>query len=89
MHIISSATSKPESEQTVADGILRSAYLTSYQRSALHGIIESAMPDKVGKPVSELAKSKPGKTMMDIGVVHYPGTSYKDYPKDKKSKSRR
>ncbi len=67
---------KVESEKKVADGILRSAYLTSFQREAMDGVVKSAMPEKMGPKVKMMGKVKPGKTHQDIGVVHYPGTKY-------------
>jgi hypothetical protein len=80
---IKSATGRPESETAVANGILKSAYLTTFQRSAMAGIVKSAMPEKMGPEVKLLQKVKPGKTKEDIGVVHYPGSKYGGYPKRK------
>lgn len=80
--LIKSASGSGEMKMTKsAAGVLKSAYLTGFQKQALSGVIDSAMPDKMGPKVKMMGKVKAGKTKMDIGVVHYPGSKYGAYPK--------
>lgn len=65
-----------QSSKKVADGIIHSAMMTSFQRDAMDGIIKSAIPEKVAAPVKQIHKSKPSKTPQAMGFVHYPGSKY-------------
>jgi hypothetical protein len=74
--LIKNANTRPESKKSVMNGVIRSAYLTEFQRQAMTGIVKDAMPSKMGPALKMLEKVKPGKTHQDIGVVHYPGSKY-------------
>ena len=74
-----------EPSKTIMRGIIDSAYLTSFQRQAMDGIVTSASPrgeirsapvGKSDKRGALLHKVKAGKTHQDIGVVHYQGSKY-------------
>jgi hypothetical protein len=64
------------------DGIIHSAMLTSFQRTAIDGIISSAVPShekkKSGKESSKplVGKVKASKTPQDIGARHFQGSKY-------------
>ena len=77
------SVSTRESESKVAEGIIKSAYMTTFQRQAMAGIIQNAMPEKMGPDVKLFQKVKPGKTENQIGVMHYPGSKYGAHPKRK------
>lgn len=82
--LIKSASGKEDMKMTKAqEGILKSAYFTSFQHAAMSGVVKSAMPEKMGPKVKMMGKVKPGKTTQDIGVVHYPGSKYAAFPKRK------
>ena len=74
-HVIKSAMTVDQSQKKVADGIIHSAMLTTFQRDALDGIIKSAMPEK-GPAVKALSKSKASKTPQHFGSMHFPGSRY-------------
>ena len=54
------------------EGVLKSAYFTSFQHRAMQGIIDSAQVKKE-KPMKLLSKVKPAKTKRVIGVTGFPG----------------
>lgn len=80
--IIRDASKGQQSEKTVADGILHSAMLTSFQRHAIDGIVNSGIPgkrhtDDAGSTKDILThKVSPSKTKQTIGSRHYPGSRY-------------
>jgi len=75
-HIIQNASSADQSNKKVADGIIQSAMLTSFQRQAMDGILDSAMPEKKGPAMKAIQKTKPSKTPQHLGAVHYPGSRF-------------
>ncbi len=74
-HVIKSAMTAEQSNKKVADGIIHSAMMTTFQRDAMDGIIKSAMPDK-GPAPNPLQKVKPSKTPQRMGAMHFPGSRY-------------
>jgi len=55
------------------DGVLKSAYFTSFQHQAMKGIIDDAKGGRKEKPMKMLSKVKPGKTKKVMGVTGFPG----------------
>jgi hypothetical protein len=74
-NVIKNASVMHEREKKVADGIIHSAAMTTFQREAFDGIIKSGLPEKSPK-VKELPTVRPSATYQDVGYVHYPGSRY-------------
>jgi hypothetical protein len=74
--IIESAATKRQSEREVASGILNSGMLTGFQKTALDGIIVSAMPKYQDKGTEKIRKVKPAATKVDVGMGKYQGSKY-------------
>jgi hypothetical protein len=67
----------------VVEGIISSAYLTTFQHQAMDGIIKSSMTPAETKeakaPKSCKAKTRKADAMatpQQIGMVHFPGSPY-------------
>ena len=73
--VIPDASKVHESEKRVADGIIKSGMLTSFQRESMDGIVKSSLPERAHVP--QLQKVTPPATHQRIGVVHYPGSRYR------------
>jgi hypothetical protein len=73
LNMIKDASTKHQSEREVASGILKSGMLTDFQRTAIDGVIKSAMPARMDKGATEIHKVKGGATKKDIGVLKWAG----------------
>lgn len=74
-NVIKNAAILHEKEKVVADGIIHSAAMTSFQRQAMDGIVKNALPEK-SPMAKELPTVRPSATYQDVGYVHYPGSRY-------------
>jgi hypothetical protein len=75
-HIIQDSRRAHQTEHKVTEGIIDSAYLTSFQRQGMKHIVESAMPEKKmddGKSPS-LHQGKASATKQSIGHRHFQGS---------------
>jgi hypothetical protein len=73
-NIIKDASKGQASERKISDGIIKSAMLTSFQRSSIDGMIKSAIPEKDKKSdVPVMHKVKPNATKESIGLRKFPG----------------
>ncbi len=73
--IIQDASVMQQSAREVRDGIIDSGMLTSFQRTCLDGVIQSA----VGMPQDKapaVKKVKAGATKADVGFRKFPGSRY-------------
>ena len=74
--IIENASTKQQTEREVSSGILQSGMLTDFQRTAIDGVIVSAMPKREDKGMTKVHKVKAGATKLDVGTVKYGGSRY-------------
>lgn len=75
-NIIEDASVKSSTERQIQQGILQDAMLTTFQRGAMDGLIQSAMPMRKDKMMTKVQKVKPGATKKEIGVVRYGGSKF-------------
>jgi hypothetical protein len=73
--IIKSGISEHMSNRKVMDGIIHTAMVSEFQRSAIDGIVESGQPRNAPK-LETMKKIKPSATKGSPGYRHYPGSSF-------------
>jgi hypothetical protein len=73
--IIKSGITEHMANRKVMDGIIHSAVISEFNRSAIDGLVQSAQPSR-GPALETMKKLKASPTKGSPGYRHYPGSSF-------------